>query len=55
MTTFPSSKQEYLLDDWIKAWLDGSLQQPWLTFDPKTRTYRGATIEETRAAMAENP
>jgi hypothetical protein len=51
----PFFEQEYLLDDWIKAWLDGSLQQPWLTFDPQTRTYRGATIEETRAAMADNP
>jgi hypothetical protein len=23
--------------------------------DPETRTYRGATIDETRAAMVENP
>jgi len=49
----PFFEQDYLLDDWIKAWFDGSLQQPWLIFDPQTRTYRGATIEETRAALAE--
>lgn len=49
----PFFEQEYLLDSWFEAWLDGTLQQPWVTFDPTTRIYRGATIEETRAAMSE--
>lgn len=48
----PFFEQEYLLDEWLEAWLDGSLQQPWLLLDPETGTYRGATIEETRIAMS---
>lgn len=49
----PFFEQEYVLDDWIEAWLDGSLQQPWLLFDSETGTYRGATIEETRTTMTD--
>ncbi|MEQ7011354.1 SMI1/KNR4 family protein [Actinopolymorpha sp. B17G11] len=48
----PFFEQEYLLDDWIDSWLVGSLQQPWLIYNPESGTYRGATIEETRSALA---
>jgi hypothetical protein len=37
----------------MKSWLDGVLQQPWLVYDPTNGTYRGATIEESRAAMTD--
>ena len=47
----PFFVQEYLLETWIEAWLDGSLRQPWLINDPGTGTYRGATIAETRSAL----
>jgi len=47
----PFFEQEYVLGTWIEAWLDGNLHQPWLMRDPRSRTYRGATIEETRAAL----
>jgi len=51
----PFFDQEYVFDTWIKSWLDGSLRQPWLIYEEGTRTYRGATIEETKSAMsAEN-
>ena len=49
----PFFEQEYDLEQWFEAWLNGSLQQPWLVWDPETGTYRGATIEETRAAMSD--
>lgn len=49
----PFFQQEYFIDSWVDSWLNGSLQQPWLIYDPDSRTYRGATIEETRAAIAE--
>lgn len=49
----PFFEQEYALDGWIEAWLDGSLQQPSLLVDPETGAYRGATIDETRLAMLE--
>ena len=51
----PYFEQEYTIDTWIEAWLDGSLLQPWLVHEPSTGTYRGATIAETRATMAEGP
>lgn len=47
----PFFAQEYLLDTWIEAWLNGSLQQPWLIYEPETRTYRGASIAETQSAL----
>jgi hypothetical protein len=47
----PFFAQEYVIDTWLKAWLEGTLQQPCLTLDVETGTYRGATIEETREAM----
>jgi hypothetical protein len=49
----PFFAQEYVITTWMEAWLEGSLQQPWVIYDDQTRTYRGATIEETRAAMIE--
>jgi hypothetical protein len=47
----PFFAQDYDFDSWIESWLDGSLQQPWLMYDPETHRYRGATIEETQAAL----
>ena len=47
----PFFAQEYVLDTWIEAWLNGSLQQPWLIYEPETRTYRGASITETQSAL----
>lgn len=47
----PFFRQEYDIQTWMRAWLDGTLQQPWLIYDSETRTYRGATIEETKAAL----
>jgi hypothetical protein len=49
----PFFEQEYSLDSWIESWLDGSLQQPWLIYNPEDGTYRGATIEETRSALTD--
>jgi hypothetical protein len=34
-------------------WLDGRLHQPWLMQDEVTGEWRGATDEETEAALAE--
>lgn len=48
----PFFEQEYSLDTWMQAWLDGSLYQPWLISEPHSRTYRGATIEENRVAAS---
>jgi len=49
----PFFEQEYTLDAWLAAWLDGSLRQPWLVADPTSGQYRGATIAETEAALAD--
>lgn len=46
-------EQEYTLGAWLAAWLDGSLRQPWLVTDPTSGQYRGATIAETEAALAD--
>ena len=46
----PFFAQEYDFRTWMQSWLDGSLLQPLLIRDAGTRTYRGATIEETRSA-----
>ncbi len=35
----------------LETWLDGSLRQPWLIYDPETGTYRGATIAESQSAL----
>lgn len=51
----PFFEQEYTIDVWIEAWLNGELCQPWLVYDPDDETYRGATVAETRAALDENP
>lgn len=50
----PFFEQEYRVDTWFESWLMGSLQQPWLIYDPDSRTYRAATIEETRSAMPDD-
>lgn len=49
----PFFEQEYTLAAWLAAWLDGSLRQPWLVTDPTSGIYRGATIAETKAALAD--
>lgn len=49
----PFFSQEYDIDSWFRAWQAGTLLQPLLTYEPESRAYRGATIEETRSAMAE--
>lgn len=49
----PFFEQEYTIDAWLSAWLDGSLLQPLLLVDPATGSYRGATIAGTRAAIDE--
>jgi hypothetical protein len=49
----PFFEQEYTLDAWLAAWLDGSLRQPWLVTDATNGRYRGATIAETEAALAD--
>lgn len=49
----PFFEQEYILTTWLQAWLDGALYQPWLIYDRETGVCRGATIEETRTAIAE--
>jgi hypothetical protein len=49
----PFFDQEYTLTAWLAAWLDGSLRQPWLVTDPASGHYRGATIAETEAALAD--
>ena len=49
----PFFSQEYSIDSWFQTWLSGTLPQPLLVYEPESRTYRGATIEETRSAMAE--
>jgi hypothetical protein len=46
----PFFEQEYTLEAWLGAWLDGSLRQPWLIIDPISGQYRGLTIAETQAA-----
>jgi len=48
----PLFEQDYTIDTWFEAWLDSTLLQPWLIYDPE-RGYRGATIAETRAAMTD--
>jgi hypothetical protein len=48
----PFFEQEYVIDTWMASWLDGVLQQPWLIHNPTSGTYRGATTEETQAAMS---
>jgi hypothetical protein len=50
----PFFEQEYVLESWVEAWLDGSLLQPCLIYDPEGGTYRGATIEESRAVLPED-
>lgn len=45
----PFFEQEYTLETWLDAWLDGSLRQPMLVVDLVTQQYRGATIEESAA------
>lgn len=50
----PFFAQEYLFRDWIEAWLEGSLRQPWLIYDPETGVYRGATNAETMTAFEED-
>jgi hypothetical protein len=50
----PFFSQEYLIDSWFHSWLSGTLHQPLLVYEPEGRTYRGATIEETRSAVAES-
>lgn len=47
----PLFEQEYDIDTWFTAWLDSTLLQPWLIYEPDSGTYRGATIEETRAEL----
>jgi hypothetical protein len=49
----PFFEQDYTLDAWLAAWLDGSLSQPWLVTDPTSGRYRGATIAEAQAAVAD--
>jgi hypothetical protein len=49
----PFFEQEYSLDTWLAAWLDGSLHQPWLVTDPASGQYRGAPLPETDAALAD--
>lgn len=49
----PFFEQEYTIETWLAAWLEGSLQQPWLVLDEHTGQYRGATAAETRAALTE--
>ena len=46
----PFFEQEYMLDTWLSAWLDGSLHQPTLIVEADRR-YRGATIAETAAEV----
>jgi hypothetical protein len=50
----PFFEEEYTLDAWLAAWLDGSLHQPWLVTDPTSERYPGATIAETEAALADS-
>lgn len=50
----PFFEQEYRLDVWVESWLDGGLHQPWLVRDPSSGVYRGATIDETRSAIADD-
>ena len=50
----PREDQEYLIDSWFHAWLSGTVDQPLLVHEPESRTYRGATIEETRSATSES-
>jgi len=45
----PFFEQEYTLETWLDAWLDGSLRQPMRVVDLVTQQYRGATIEESAA------
>jgi len=47
----PFFEQEYGIDTWMVSWLEGTLRQPLLAYEPETRTYRGATIEETQRAL----
>jgi hypothetical protein len=47
----PFFGQEYTIEGWLSAWLEGTLLQPWLVTDPRTGMYCGATIAETRAAL----
>jgi hypothetical protein len=49
----PYFQQEYTLEAWLAAWLDGSLRQPWLVTDPASGRCRGATVAETEAAFAD--
>jgi len=49
----PYFEQEYTIETWLEAWLDGSLNQPWLIVDERTGEYRGATAAETRAALTQ--
>ncbi|GAB3621544.1 hypothetical protein GCM10027417_28060 [Glutamicibacter endophyticus] len=44
----PFFEQQYTLETWLAAWLDGSLRQPWLLFEDGD--YRGATVAETESA-----
>jgi hypothetical protein len=46
----PFFEQEYTIDTWLSAWLDGLLHQPTLVVEADGR-YRGATIAETEAEL----
>lgn len=48
----PFFEQEYVLQTWLEAWLDGTLHQPWLLYEPDEGICRGATIAESREAFA---
>jgi hypothetical protein len=50
----PYFEQEYTIETWLAAWLEGTLQQPWLMVDERSGGMRGATAAETRAALAED-
>ena len=50
----PFFEQQYLIDDWLGAWLDGTLLQPLLLHDPEVGGYRGATNDEAKAAMSKD-